>query len=264
MDRHLNRMPVRSTGRGIIMKKCPQCQTSYADEERFCPKCGTALVAADEPAQEVMPAAGQPVQAPRKKSKLPLILAICGVLVLGVLVGLAAAHLIGGKDSEPKQETEAKKSDDSKKKKAAKDEQDKNDKDKDSKKEEGENFYQAEWCSFSYPEEWVGKVRFEEKVYLKNRVISISMDEKNDYGAYPLLYAIELSDYPYVEDPPVDSDEFYYNPGYKETLAVSTTGVYAHLVQPTDVQFDPGQQSDYMELYEADLGIIRDTFKFDY
>ena len=264
MDRHLNRMPVRSTGRGIIMKKCPQCQTSYADEERFCPNCGTALVAADEPAQEVMPAAGQPVQTQQKKSKLPLILAICGVLVLGVLVGLAAAHLIGRNDSEPKQKTEAKKSDDSKKKKAVKDEQDKNDGDKDSKKEEGENFYQAEWCSFSYPEEWVGKVRIEENVYDKIRSISISYDEKTEYGNYPLLYAIELSDYAFVEDPPMSGDEYYYNPGYKETLGVSTTGVYAHLVQPTDVQFDPSQQEEYMKLYQADLTILRESFKFDY
>ncbi len=249
------------------MKKCPKCQTTYSDEEKFCPNCGTALETAEEP-QAAQPQSAPAEASPAKKSKLPLILALCAVLVLGVVLGLLVAGGFGGRE-DTKQETEAKTSDSAKKKKkAAENLKDKIDGDKDSKKEEkkaeGENFYQAKWCSFSYPEEWVGKVRIEENVYEKIRSISICMDEKNDYGSYPLLYAIELSDYPYVEDPPTDSDEYYYNPGYKETLGVSTTGVYAHLVGPTDVQFDPDQQAEYQKLYEANLSIIRDTFKFDY
>ena len=262
------------------MKKCPQCQKEFSDDNKFCPECGVELEEIAAAAQEAAPAAAAtegaqetpaaaPADAPapdKKKSKLPLILALCGVLVVGVVVGLIAGGAFSKKETEPKQETTAKKSDDSDKKEAAKALKDKTKKDdqKDDKKDQGENFYQGEWCSFSYPESWVGKVRIEENVYETLRSISISMDELNDYGAYPLLYQIDLSDYPYVEDPPASADDYYYNPGYRETLGVSTTGVYAHLSGPTDVQFDPSQQAEYQQLYEADLSVIRNSFKFNY
>ena len=255
------------------MKKCPQCQKTFSDETKFCSACGAELETVEETAAKTQPQAtaeAQPQEEQgKKKTKMPLILALCGVLVLGVLVGLIAANIAGKDDSEPKQETSAKKDSNDDQKDAAKklkdkagDKSDKQDQ-KDDKKS-GDNFYQAEWCSFSYPEEWAGKVRIEEDAYDKIRVISISMDEKNEYGFYPLLYAIELSDYPYTENPPASGDQFYYNPGYRETLGVSTTGVYAHLVGPTDVQFDPGQQADYDKLVNANLQTLRDTFKFDY
>ena len=86
----------------------------------------------------------------------------------------------------------------------------------------------------------------------------------SDYGNYPLLYGIDLSDYPYSDDTSKAGSSAYYNPGYKETLAVSTTGVYAHLFQPTDVQYDPSQQAAYTKLFNVDLQILRKTFAFDY
>ena len=244
------------------MKKCPKCQKTFPDETKFCSACGAELETADDMQRQAAPG--------KKKSKMPLILALCAVLVLGVIAGLVAANLTRKDDSEPKQETSAKKSDDADKQKdAAEKLKDKADgksdqKDPQDDKLSDDNFYRAEWCSFYYPEAWAGKVRIEEDAYDKIRVISIYMDEKNEYGSYPLLYAIELSDYPYTEDPPASGDQFYYNPGYKETLAVSTTGVYAHLVGPTDVQFDPGQQAAYEKLFNADLSPLRKTFDFDY
>ena len=246
------------------MKKCPKCQTYYTDEDKFCKKCGTLLEDVSEaPKKEV----------PKKKSRKPLLIAVlCALFVIGLLLGLLLGR--GGSDQKTEQTQQTEKADKKEKgkdkKKAAKDlkdkiskgddKQDKKDDKKDDKKAGGDNFYEAEWCSFSYPEAWVGKVDIKEHVYEKMRTITISMIDNGGYGG--LLYEIDLSDYPFSED--TSSDKVYYNPGYKETLGTSTTGVYAHLVGPTDVQFSPENQQQYKELYEQDLGIIRDTFEFNY
>ena len=232
------------------MKKCPKCHTFYTDEDQFCKKCGTQLETVTElPRQE-------------KKKKPFLIIALCALFAVGLLIGLLLGRgQTDKKTDEPKTEQTDKRSE-KKADKQADDNQKKDDQEdkKEDKKADEENFYEAEWCSFSYPEEWVGKVNIEENVYEKMRCISIYMKGGEEYGG--LLYQIDLSDYPFSED--TSSDNVYYNPGYMETLDVSTTGVYAHLTHPTDVQFAPEKQEEYMNLYEQDLSIIRDTFEFNY
>ena len=190
-----------------------------------------------------------------------MIIALCALFAVGLLIGLLLGRgQTDKKADEPQTEQTDKKSEKKTDKQASDDQKkDTSDDKKEDKKAEEENVYEAEWCSFSYPEAWVGKVNIEENVYEKIRCISISMKDCDEYGG--LLYQIDLSDYPFSEDP---SDDVYYNPGYMETLDVSTTGVYAHLVQPTDVQFPPEKQEEYMKLYNQDLSIIRDTFEFNY
>ena len=231
------------------MKRCPKCQTYYTDEDQFCKKCGAQLeTVAELPKKE-------------KKKKPVLIIALCALFAVGLLIGLLLGRgQTDKKADEPQTEQTDKKSEKKTDKQASDDQKkDTSDDKKEDKKAEEENVYEAEWCSFSYPEAWVGKVNIEENAYEKIRCISISMKDCDEYGG--LLYQIDLSDYPFSEDP---SDDVYYNPGYMETLDVSTTGVYAHLVQPTDVQFPPEKQEEYMKLYNQDLSIIRDTFEFNY
>ena len=177
------------------MKRCPKCQTYYTDEDQFCKKCGAQLeTVAELPKQ-------------KKQKKPVLIIALCVLFAIGLLLGLLLGR---GQTDQKADETKTEQTDKKSEKKSKKSEKQeidnlkdktskgKKEEKKEDKKAEGENFYEAEWCSFSYPEAWVGKVNIEENVYEKMRSISITMKGGEEYGG--LLYQIDLSDYPFSED----------------------------------------------------------------
>ncbi len=115
---------------------CKNCGRQMTDDSRFCPECGTPVSTA-APVQEIQPAAVPVMQPVKKKSKAPMIAALC--VALGLIGGGGAAVLLSDDDAPTRQQSAQSEKDDEDEKDDDKDDKDDSaDEDDDSSREDSD------------------------------------------------------------------------------------------------------------------------------
>ena len=106
----------------------------------------------------------------------------------------------------------------------------------------GNNYYDGQYCSFYYPEAWVGNVEFEE--YETN----ISVHQKGHKEGWGWIYTLDFG-----------QDSFYRDHG-KQDEFYEKSGKLIWIVTPTDVQYEPDDADMYRKLMDQDLSVIKNSF----
>lgn len=113
----------------------------------------------------------------------------------------------------------------------------------DNSKQVAGNYYNGKYCSFYYPEAWVGNVEF-----IENNT-NISVHQKGHKEGWGWIYTLDFV-----------QDSFYKDHG-KQDEFYDKSGRLIWIVTPTDVQYEPDHADMYTMLRDQDLSVIKNSFE---
>lgn len=105
------------------------------------------------------------------------------------------------------------------------------------------NYYNGKYCSFYYPEAWVGNVEF-----VENNT-NIGVHQKGHKEGWGWIYTLDFV-----------QDSFYKDHG-KQDEFYDKSGRLIWIVTPTDVQYEPDYADVYRMLRDQDLSVIKNSFE---